>query len=184
MVKKSIASYNFGLMTAIKAHFMLIAIYITQLILFDSSKLIAPEIVKERWISIALLAVACALIAYLVQINPKNIRLHKVLIFVLASVDMAFASHNVYISRGMASRAVFLFVIPLIVIALLMSLSALLLTATICVAVYITTTVSYFVNNFNDGYKVELYGEVGFYSAMFYVVAYLLWAVVKNRKIL
>ena len=84
----------------------------------------------------------------------------------------------------MASRAVFLFVIPLIVIALLMSLSALLLTATICVAVYITTTVSYFVNNFNEGYKVELYGEVGFYSAMFYVVAYLLWAVVKNRKIL
>lgn len=184
MVKKYLTTYNFGLITAIKAHFMLIAIYIAQLILFDSSKLIAPEIVKERWISIALLTVSCALIAYLVNINPKNIQLHRILIFVLATADIAFASHNVYISRGMASRAVFLFVIPMMVVALLMSLSALLLTATICAAVYITTTVSYFVNNFNEGYKVELYGEIGFYSAMFYVVAYLLWAIVKNRKIL
>lgn len=184
MVKKTAVTYNFGLLTSIKAHFMLVAIYIVQLILFDSSKLITPEVVKQRWVSVALLAVACALIAYLVQINPKNLKLHKILIFVLAGVDVAFAAYNVYISRGMASRAVFLFIVPMAVVAMLMSLSALLLTATICAAVYITTAVSYFVNNFNEGYKVELYGEVGFYSAMFYVVAYLLWAIVKNRKIL
>lgn len=184
MVKNIRPVYIFGLMTSIKAHFMLIAIYIAQLVLFDASKLIPPETVKERWISVASLAVFCALIAYLTRINPRNNNLHKGLIFALATVDTVFAAHNVYMTRGMASRAVLLFVIPLIVIAMLMSLSALLLTATICVAVYITTAVSYFVNNFNEGYKVELYGEVGFYSAMLYVVAFLLWAVVKNRKVL
>lgn len=163
---------------------MLVAIYIAQLILFDASKLIPPDIVKERWLSVACLTIACAFIAYLAKINPKNNNLHKLLVFGLASIDTIFAAHNVYMTRGMASRAVVLFILPLIVIAMLMSLSALLLTATICVAVYITTAVSYFVNNFNEGYKVELYGEVGFYSAMMYVVAFLLWAVIKNRKVL
>jgi len=163
---------------------MLVALYLIQLILFDASKLVAPDIVKQRWVCVAAFVVACAIIAYLVKINPKKVKFHKILIFALITVDIAFAAFNVYISRGMASRAVMLFVVPLMVAALLMSLSALLLTATVCAAVYIATAVSYFVNNFNEGYKVELYGEVGFYAAMFFVVAYLLWAVVKNRKIL
>lgn len=184
MVKKHAVSYRAGILTAVKAHFLLAGAYIAQLILFDASKLIPPEVVKERWLSVALFVVAIALIGYLVKINPYRTKLHRILILVLATIDMAFASHNVYLTRGMASRAVVLFIVPLCVVALLMSLSALLMTATVCAAVYITTCVSYFVNNFNEGYKVELYGEVGLYSASFYVFAYLLWAVVKNRKVL
>ena len=42
MVKKISPVYILGLMTSIKAHFMLIAIYIAQLVLFDASKLIPP----------------------------------------------------------------------------------------------------------------------------------------------
>jgi heme/copper-type cytochrome/quinol oxidase subunit 4 len=91
------------------------------------------------------------------------------------------ASFNVYVQRGMASRAVALYAIPLVVSTVLMSRAALLTTAALCVAAYTTTAVSYFVLNFNEGYKIELYGEITSYSVYFVILAALLWVSIRHK---
>ena len=42
--------------------------------------------------------------------------------------------------------------------------------------------VKYFVDFFNEGYKAELYIEVGFYAAMFFVLAALLSTILRFRS--
>jgi hypothetical protein len=106
----------------------------------------------------------------------------KFLIYSLISLDVAVASFGIYTQRGMASRAVMLYAIPLIVAGLLASRSALLATAVLCMVAYTTTALSYFVINFNEGFKIELYGEVGFYSILFFVIAHLLWSIMRNNR--
>src|SRR5690606_10929252 len=100
----------------------------------------------------------------------------------LILADILIASFSVYTQRGMASRAVLLYIIPILVAASLGKRVVLFGAALLGIAAYTTTAIMYFVLNFNEGYKVELYGEIGFYSAIFLLVASLLWGVVKPPK--
>lgn len=168
--------------TLLKAHFLFLGFYIAQIILFDAGKLIPPNITQERWVAASLFAVICAGVFYVLTLNKQQYNFQQLLVFIIAFADIAFAAFNVYITRGMASKAVFFFILAFATIALLRNLAALLFVATISAAVYISTAVSYFVNNFNEGYKIELYGEVGLYAACMYAVAYLFWAVARDSE--
>ncbi len=53
---------NVSLTSVAKIHFALIAIYIAQIIVYDSSKLITPEVVLQRWLVAAGLAVIATLV--------------------------------------------------------------------------------------------------------------------------
>lgn len=90
--------------------------------------------------------------------------------------DIAFATFNVYTQRGYASKAVLLYIIPIVVATALAKRSSILATALLVIAAYTTTAISYFVLNFNEGYMAELYGEIGFYSGVFLLIATLLWS--------
>ncbi len=157
-------------------------IYIAQIVAFDAAMLITPEVVLKRWYAIAGLIIVSAAVWYLARSRVTHPNTYKILTWALILTDIAFAAFNVYTQRGMASRAVVLFFIPIIISTILLSRVALFVTAIICAAVYATTAVAYFVNFFNEGYKIELYGEVLFYCGTFLITAGLLWAALKNKR--
>ncbi len=165
-----------------KIHFVFVALLIAQIIVYDASKLIPPETVMKRWmISAGLLAVT-AVIWYLAKNKSTSEFYDKILLFLLVTTDIAIVSYLIYGSRGMASRAVALYAIPILVSAIALKRTAVYATAVLCIAAYTTTAVSYFVMNFNEGYKVELYGEIGFYSVVMLVVAGLTTTLITNNR--
>ena len=170
-----------SLVRVAKVHFLLILAYVAQIIAYDASKLITPQVVLQRWYAAAALTGVVVAVWYLARSKVNNISTYKLLTWVLILADISFAVFNVYTQRGMASRAVVLFLIPIIISAILLSRVALFTTAILCVAAYTSASVAYFVNYFNEGYKIELYGEILFYSSIFMAAALALWAVIKSK---
>ncbi len=165
-----------------RVHFVYVFVFALQTVVYDAWKLVEDKAVMNRWIMTAILATVTAMVWYLAHNTIKTTLGYKFLVFALIITDIAAATFNVYTQRGMASRAVMLYAIPIAVSAVLLSRVALFATATICAASYIATAYAYFVLNFNEGYKIELYGEVGFYTAIFFVLASLLWVVVRSKR--
>jgi hypothetical protein len=165
-----------------RLHFLFVFLLITQTVIYDVWKLITPQAVLNRWIACALLLTVTVIVWYFARTQVRSPLISKLLVFTLVLADIAIATFNIYAQRGMASRAVMLFAVPIIVSAVLMSRSAIFATAALSVAAYTTTALAYFVLNFNEGYKIELYGEVGFYSVMFFVLAGLLSIVVQLKR--
>ncbi len=171
-----------GVIKVAGIHFVLIFAYVLQIMVYDAWKLINPETVLLRWMMAAFMLLVTTAVWYLAHTQVSSTSSYKVLVWALILADVSLASFNVYTQRGMASRAVALYAIPIVVSAVLASRAALLATATLCVAAYTTTAVSYFVLNFNEGYKIELYGEVGSYSFLFLILAALLWVAIRPHR--
>jgi hypothetical protein len=165
-----------------RAHFAYVLILAAQIILYDASKLISPDFVLKRWVVTAGLLVVTTLVWAMAHQTNKTNAWYEKLIYGLILADILVASFSVYTQRGMASRAVLLYIIPIIVAASLGKRVALFGAALLSIAAYTTTAVMYFVLNFNEGYKVELYGEVAFYSAIFLLLASLLSGVIRHPK--
>ncbi len=163
-------------------HFLYAALFALQIVVYDAWKLIEPAVVLRRWIMTAILLIVSAIVWYLARGKAGDTALYKRLVFALILVDIFVASFSVYLQRGMAARAVMLYTVPLIVASVLKSRSAIFTAALLSVAAYSSTAIAYFVLNFNEGYKIELYGEVGFYSALIILLAALLWSVTRPRK--
>ncbi len=157
-----------------RVHFVYVLVYMLAIIIFDSWNLIAHESVIQRWTAAGALLIVNTIIWYLCRAKINNQQLYKILLIILLISDVLFAAINIYWQRGMASKAVFLFMIPIISAALTKSRSLLLATATVSAAVYSIAAVRYFYDFYGQGYRVELYGEIFFYSAMMFVVAGLL----------
>ena|SRR3990167_10938124 len=176
------SSLHIGLIRATRAHFVYILAVILQIIIYDASKLITPQAVFRRWLAAAVFMLAVLSIWYAVRTKIRTNSTYKRLILSLILSDIAFASYQVYTQRGMASRAVVLYILPIAVSAILATRSAIFGTAGLCITAYSATAISYFYLNFNEGYKVELYGEVGFYSALFLITASLTWILVRSKQ--
>jgi hypothetical protein len=180
--KQRESSLRSGLITFTKLHFVFVLILVGQTILYDAAQLIPPDAVLKRWIAISGLLAVNGIIWYLAKSKAGHRLMYKLLLLLMISADIALAAFSVYTQRGMASRAVLLFIIPIIISGLLLSRSALFAAAILCIAVYSLTAISYFVLNFNEGYKVELYGEVGFYSLIMLLIAAFLTKLLKSRE--
>jgi hypothetical protein len=164
-----------------RIHFLLVLAIVAQIILFDAGKLITSQIVLYRSLDLGLLLIATSVVWVLAHNRDKDANFYKLIINILIGADILFAAHSVYLQRGMASRAVCLFAIPIIVSAVMLNRAAIYTTALVSIAVYFATTMAYFVLNFNEGYRLELYGEVGFYSAIFLILAGLLSVFIKFK---
>jgi hypothetical protein len=163
-------------------HFAIVLLFSFQTIVYHASKVITPDLLLKRWIATAGLLVVATILWYFAKNRVTNLVGFKAIIYALIIADIAFASFNVYTQRGYASKSVVLFVIPIFIAAALANRSALFATALLSIAAYTTTAVMYFVNNFNEGYSAELYGEIGFYSALYLLLAGLLWTLIRKRK--
>lgn len=163
-----------------KFHVIIAMFFGLQIIAYDAAKLITPEVVLKRWVITGLLILAGTVCWYLARLNDSHTVIRNLAWF-LISVDMVVASFSVYTQRGMASRAVFLFILPILVAGTLHRWGMIYLTAIIAVITYTTTAIAYFVLNFNEGYKIELYGEIFFYSALLLASAGMVWALVRQK---
>jgi len=176
------SEFRKGLQGICKVHFAFVLLLVGQIILYDTSHLIPPETVLDRWVLTAMLLAVTGAIWYFAKSHSGNLLYYKSFLATLILTDIGLASFMVYSTRGMASRAVFLYILPIVIAGLVLSRAALFATAILCIAAYSLTAIAYFTWNFNEGYKVELYGEVGFYSAMFLIVAGLLATILHPRK--
>ena len=161
---------------------MLAGLITIQTIVYDAWKLLTPEAIMDRWFSAAILLLITGFIWYFVKTKSNSVISYKSLLLALIMTDLALASFYAYNTRGMASRAVILFVLPILISALSRSKRAVITTALLATIIYAVTSFAYFTLNFNEGYKVELYGEVGFYSAILMIIAWLTAAVLNIKK--
>ncbi len=165
-----------------KIHFIFVAALIVQIIIYDASKLIPPETVLKRWVGAAVLLAITAVVWYFAKNRSTSVSYDKLLLSCLVFADIAAISFIIYDTRGMASRVVALYAIPIIASAILLKRTAVYATALLCIAAYTTAAISYFVLNFNEGYKIELYGEIGFYSACLLIVAGLVSTILPSKS--
>lgn len=164
-----------------RGHFYLILAYAAATIAFDSWNLFTHEVIAKRWTYGGVLAVACCLIWFGIKRYARSYRALTYLTYALITVDILFASLNVMIDRGMASKAVMLFALPLVVAVQLRRRSVVLVTTGLSIAAYTTVAVRYFHTFYGEGLRIQLYGEIGFYSALLCVLALLLLPLTENE---
>lgn len=164
-----------------RVHFLLIGVYALYIALSDAWKLITPQVVLQRWIAVGSILVVTTAIWYIAKSYHNKTSFNKLLLFVFIVQDLLFASFNVYSTRGMASRAVILFLMPIITSAFFGTRVALYATATFSTAFYTMSAIKYYFDFPGEGYRIELYAELAFFSAIFFVFAALLSALVRSR---
>ncbi len=162
-------------------HFFYTSAFALTIVLYDAWKLIPPEAVLSRWTTAAVMLAATTIIWYLDRTARLKAVQDNLLITGFIALDIYVAAFLVYAERGMASRGVALFAVPIAVSALLRSRTALFGTASLCVAAYSFAAVRYFVVFFNEGFKIELYSTIAFYSAWFFVLAGVLAILVRGK---
>jgi hypothetical protein len=170
---------NVSLQRVAVFHFLFLAGYALQVMIYDGSNVITPEARLWRWIATGSLLAVVAVVWYLAHNQNNDIPTYKRLTFLLVAANIAFASFNIYTRRGMASRAVILYTIAIASAAILLSRAAVFAAAVLSAAAYAVTAVTYFTLNFNEGYKAELYGEIIFYSFVFFVLAGILSTLIR-----
>lgn len=164
------------------AHFFYAAILALQIMMYDAWKLITPEFVLRRWLITALLLVVTTIVWLMARVGERSEAAYRRLVYALIVADIFVASLNVYTQRGMASKAVLLYAVPIVASAVLMRRTVVFATALLSAAAYMATAMLYFTVYFNEGYKIELYGETGFYSVVFLLLASLLWVVIRTKQ--
>ena len=185
MAKKSAVETNWLQTAAVRVtrvHFLFLAFYILSLIVFDSWNLYTHEAMTQLWTAAALLLGVNTILWYASRLKFSSETVYRAIVIILIIADIVFASYNVFWQMGLASKSVILFTVPIITAAVLRSRSALLAVTTLCAAAYSTVSVRYFYENYGESYRVELYGTVGFYSALFFVLAGLLLVIILPKK--
>lgn len=165
-----------------QAYFWLAALYIAVIVIYDAFNVLTPESLRQRWAAASVLLVASAILWYLARYRDKSNGYYTGIIYSYIALAIGFASFNVFWQRGMASTSVILYIVPIAVAAVLLRKSALYLVAIASVAAYTFSAVSYFALYPSEGYKAQLYAEIGFYSGLFFVVAALLWSVIRSKN--
>ena len=72
-------------------------------------------------------------------------------------------------SRGMASTSTILYALPIASMALWRSRTYTIGVSILASATYALAATKYFYDFFNEGYRVQLYGEIFFYAVIFIV---------------
>jgi hypothetical protein len=165
---------GYTLLRLCRVHYLYIAVYLLAIIIFDSWNLLSHEAALQRWTLGGAFLVINTIIWYLCKLKLQNQSIYKFLLVCLLVTDIIFAAVNVYWQRGVASKSVMLFAIPIVSAALVRSRSLVLTTASLSVAAYSLATVRYFFENYGQGLRVELYGEIAFFAGAFFVLAGLL----------
>ena len=156
-----------------RLHFLYVGAYMASIIVFDSWNLLTHEAVSDFWTIAISLLVLNTVFWYLARMTFANPMVYQLLILLLVVADIIFASLTIYWERGLASSSA----------AALRSRSTLIATATLCAAGYSAAAVKYFYQHYGESFRVELYGEIGLYSAVFFILVGLLLVVVRPSKI-
>jgi hypothetical protein len=163
-----------------RLHFFYVLVFAVSIIAYDAWKLITSQALIERWTLAVVMLSVTTIVWFLARNTSQSMRVYQLLLFAVIAMDILFAGYAVYFGRGMSSRGVALFAIPIVVSAVTLSRSAIYATATLCTGAYTYAALKYFTDNPSEGYKVELYGDLLFYAATFFLLASLLWTLARS----
>lgn len=164
-----------------RIQFIFISAYVGLIVVYDAFSLITPNALLWRWVSVSVLLVAVTTIWYAGR-SKRSQSYYSWLLYGYIVIGILFAAVNVYTQRGMASKAVMLFVLPILYSAMFLRRSSIFFVATLSATAYVLASMWYAINNPSEGYKVELYGEVAFYGILLYIIASLLWILIHSKK--
>ncbi len=174
-------SVRYALLRATRTYFYLFGAFSATTIVADAWNLFERELTWQRWALTAALLSVNVVVWIIVRADSLSEKYYRLLVWVLVAESLALACFVTYYERGMSSRGVALFAIPIATSAILLSKVTIYGTAALASAAYLTCCTKYFYDYFNEGYKVELYTTIGFYVASFFVLAVLLRIVVKAK---
>jgi len=185
MIKKSKGAASWLQTTTVRVtrvHFVFVAAYVASIVIFDSWNLYTHDAVGELWTAAGILLVINTLFWYISRSKYRD-SVYIAIVQLLVLADIAFAAYNVYWQQGLSSKSVALFAVPIVAAAALRSRSTLLAAASLSSVAYSVVTVRYFFDHYGESYRVELWGTVGFYCAVFFVLAGLLMIVVRPTDV-
>lgn len=164
-----------------RIHFGLVAAYAGLIIASDSWNLVTRQLTSQRWLMFGMLLIVTTVSWYLSRAADRSTLYYRTLMVLIILADVALATFAIYTERGMSSRGVALYFIPIVSSSLLLRRSAIFGTAALATASYVMAATRYFYVYFNEGYRIELYSTLGFYSACFFVVAAVLWVLTSEK---
>lgn len=182
MAKKSTYASSWLQTTAVRVtriHFAYAGAFLLSVVIFDTWNLYTHDAVSQLWTAGGILLALNVILWFIARLKFSNYWLYVAVVLTLIVIDIVFASYIVWWQRGLYSKAVMLYTMPIIVAATMRSRSILLATTTLAAAAYSTISVRYFFNHYGMGYRVELWGTIGFFSAMMFVMAMLLMVVIR-----
>jgi len=144
--------------------------------------LIPVEAAWQRWTLVLVMLAWTLSIWRFGRDKSKDPLYYQVLVWLLALLDVVVASFVVYSQRGIASRGLALYVLAIVTIGTLLDRTALLGIAAISATAYAAASLSYAYIHPGENYKIELYGELAFYCSVFFIIASLVWLVVRSKK--
>jgi hypothetical protein len=165
-----------------RAHFGLVIAYVFFILASDAWNLVTMELTSQRWIMAGAVTIVTTIVWYLTRANLGSTTYYRTLLTLLVLVDIALATFVVYTERGMASRGVALYAIPIAISAAMLNRSAIFGTAILATTTYVVAATRYFYIYFNEGYKIELYATIGIYSATFFILAAILWIIMTAHR--
>jgi hypothetical protein len=165
-----------------RVNLALCAVYAVFILGSDAWNLVTRELTSQRWLMFGGLLITSALVWAMSRNQTRSANYYRVMIFLLIASQLALASFSIYTERGMSSRGVALFAIPIVSSVLFSSRRLLYSVAALSTACYVMTATRYFYVYFNEGYKIELYSTLFLYSASFFVLAAILAVVVPRAS--
>lgn len=165
-----------------RLQYLFILLYIAVTIASDAWHLIPGGVVLGRWELLAAMLAINTVIWYVARSKVKSELYYRLLIYGQIIMSIGFAAITVHVQRGIASRGVALFAIPIIISATLLTRSALYATAFLCSSAYMFVTIQYQFIHPGEAYKVELYAETALYCLVFLILAGLLNIVIKSKQ--
>ena len=151
--------------------YFFIALYMLSIIIFDSGNLITRETVIQRW-TLATILLLINTAVWFGASQKWRLAAGKMPV-ILAATLLAFAGFTTYWERGMASSSTIFYTLPILVIALSKNRHALQAFAILSAGTYAFASVKYFNDNFNEGYRVQLWGTILLVSASVATISWL-----------
>ena len=151
--------------------YFFLAVFALSIVIFDSGNLITREAVIDRWQLATGLFIINTIIWYVAAQKQSN---KGLLVLILTLALIVFAGFMTYWERGMASTSTILYVLPLLVIATLKNRHALLATAALSAGMYSFAAVKYFNDFFNEGFRIQLWGNMILIAGIIFTCAWLI----------
>lgn len=165
-----------------KIHLYIGVAFVVSLLVFDAWKLITPDSSLLQWLMALVFVTVSVLVWIAGRFNEPMAHYYTRLVYYLVALDIVWASFEVYTQRGMSSRAVMLYALPIVTAAVFRNRRTLVWTSFFSILGYFLSATTYFRAYPSEGYKVELYGTIGFYGAMLAGLALIAWVTSRPKQ--
>ena len=152
-----------------KFNFLFVVGFALHTIIFDGGNVLTRQGVYHRWLFFALLLAVYTAYWAACKKATKSYQIFRVLLLCVTA-ELVLAGFITYWERGMASTSTILYALPIASMALWRSRTYTIGVSILASATYALAATKYFYDFFNEGYRVQLYGEIFFYAVIFIVV--------------